>query len=214
MFCLCKQIFNKLDQVCKYERGSFWICQNSQKFRWKIQLIQQLLLSVQSVSVTCSSTVVILPSSFSQDCRNRGWEARAAIPIIFLADQLTLSQPRGRLCPPNPYLPNRISRPSYGPAHISAVNEPTFLVVLGGGRDGIWFVCSNFQGNEFWKIGLKLRKFRQRRMILWEMTAVNHLSRNHPLVQLFSLAVEVWTYFPSKNIYRMNRGTCFYTRSF
>ena len=144
----------------------------------------------------------------------RGWEARAAIPIFFLADQLTLSQPRGRLCPPNVYLPNRISRPSYGPAHISAVNEPTFLVVLGGGREWIWFVCSNFQGNEFWKIGLKLRKFRQRRMILWEMTAVNHLSRNHPLVQLFSLAVEVWTYFPSKNIYRMNRGTCFYTRSF
>ena len=144
----------------------------------------------------------------------RGWEARAAIPIFFLADQLTLSQPRGRLCPPNVYLPNRISRPSYGPAHISAVNEPTFLVVLGGGRDGIWFVCSNFQGNEFWKIGLKLRKFRQRRMILWEMTAVNHLSRNHPLVQLFSLAVEVWTYFPSKNIYHMNRGTCFFTRSF
>ena len=58
MFCLCKQIFNKLDQVCIYERGSFWICQNSQKFRWKIQLIQQLLLSVQSVSVTCSSTAL------------------------------------------------------------------------------------------------------------------------------------------------------------
>ena len=140
-----------------------------------------------------------------------GWGGH---PNSFFADQLTPSQPRGRLCPPNPYLPHRISRPSYGPAHISAVNEPTFLVVLGGGRDGIWFVCSNFQGNEFWKIGLKLRKFRQRRMILWEMTAVNHLSRNHPLVQLFSLAVEVWTYFPSKNIYRMNRGTCFYTRSF
>ena len=36
-------------------------------------------------------------------------------------------------------------------------NEEPILGCFGW-RDGIWFVCSNFQGNEFWKIGLKLRK--------------------------------------------------------